>query len=61
MEDVAGQVSGNKMAQLKSDMAELKLRIKKSHDKDDIARMTKKLRELETHYNILADRQRLSH
>ena len=56
MADVINAVSGNKMFQLKQGIKELRERLKVEEDPDVIAGIKK---EIETHYNILADRLKM--
>ncbi|HIU64597.1 MAG TPA: hypothetical protein IAB06_06155 [Candidatus Avacidaminococcus intestinavium] len=57
--DILSSVSGNKMAQLRQEVKDLRELLKKTDDPDKIAAIKKEIMEKETHYNILADRARL--
>ena len=75
MADVINAVSGNKMFQLKQGIKELRERLKVEEDPDVIAGIKKEIMEMrqqmmkvkdslkwmemETHYNILADRLKM--
>lgn len=59
MADVINAVSGNKMFQLKQGIKELRERLKVEEDPDVIASIKKEIMEMETHYNILADRLKM--
>ena len=51
-------MAGNRMGQLKSEIADLKAQLRKEFEPDKIAELKKLIREKETYYNILADRRR---
>ena len=59
MADVINAVSGNKMFQLKQGIKELRERLKVEEDPDVIAGIKKEIMEMETHYNIFADRLKM--
>lgn len=59
MSDAINNISGNKMLQLRQEIAELRELLKKEEDAERIKGLKKAIMEKETHYNILADRQRL--
>lgn len=59
MADVINAVSGNKMFQLKQGIKELRERLKVEEDPDVIAGIKKEIMEMETLYNILADRLKM--
>ena len=52
-------VSGDKMLQLKKEISDLKARIKKNNNPAEVKKLKRKLMEKETHYNILADRNKI--
>lgn len=58
MEDILGSVAGNKMGQLRQEIADLKKILAKTDDPDKISTIKKEINEKETYYNILADRAR---
>lgn len=58
MEDILGSVAGNKMGQLRQEIADLRKILAKIDDPDKIAAIKKEINEKETYYNILADRAR---
>lgn len=60
MSDMIGNISGNKMLQLKQDIAALRELLANSPDEDIKKRIRSEIMEKETYYNILAERQRLS-
>ena len=53
--DALSSLAGNRMGQLKSEIADLKAQLRKEFEPDKIAEL---IREKETYYNILADRRR---
>ncbi|PWM76579.1 MAG: hypothetical protein DBY32_10640 [Phascolarctobacterium sp.] len=59
MADVINAVSGNKMFQLKQAINDLRERLKTEEEPERIAGIKKEIMELETHYNILADRLKM--
>ena len=56
--DALSSLAGNRMGQLKSEIADLKAQLKKEFEPEKIAELKKLIREKETYYNILADRRR---
>ena len=58
MADITEGLAGNKMFQLKQDMAYLRERLAACADEDGKKAIRRELMEKETYYNILADRQR---
>ena len=58
MEDISGSGAGNKMGQLKQEIADLRKILAKTDDPDKFATIKKEINEKETYYNILADRAR---
>lgn len=58
MADIAESIAGNKMYQLKQDMAYLRQCLAECTDEDAKKAIRRELMEKETYYNILADRQR---
>lgn len=60
MADIAESLAGNKMFQLKQDMAYLRQQIAETADEDVKKALRRELMEKETYYNILADRQRIN-
>ena len=60
MEDILGSVAGNKMGQLKQEIADLRKILAKTDDPDKIATIKKEIGEKETYYNVLADRRRIN-
>ena len=59
--DALSSLAGNRMGQLKSEIADLKAQLRKEFEPDkiaEIAELKKLIREKETYYNILADRRR---
>lgn len=61
MADIAESLAGNKMFQLKQDMAYLRQQIAETADEDVKKALRRELMEKETYYNILADRQRINY
>lgn len=51
-------ISGAKMLELKKEIAELKVKIKKTNNTADVKKLKRKLSDKQTHYNILAERAR---
>ncbi|MDY6029030.1 MAG: hypothetical protein SPI71_02045 [Acidaminococcaceae bacterium] len=60
MSDIVESIAGNKMLQLKQDIAYLRKLLAETADADAIKSIRRELMEKETHYNILADRQRIN-
>ncbi len=60
MSDILESVAGNKMLQLKQEIADLRVALKKVEDEETIKMLKKDIMEKETHYNILADRARVN-
>lgn len=58
MSDIAGSITTSKMLQLKQDIAYFKGRLAECSGEDEKKSIRRELMEKETHYNILADRQR---
>ena len=60
--DALSSLAGNRMGQLKSEIADLRAQLRaqlrKEFEPDKIAELKKLIREKETYYNILADRRR---
>ena len=61
MTDVFGQMAGGKMAALKEEMAALRQRLSEVDDEEKKKLIRRELMNVETNYNILADRMRLQH
>ncbi len=59
MTDLAETLAGNKMAQLRQELAFLRQRLREATAEEEKQLIRKELREKETYYNILAERQRL--
>lgn len=51
-------ISGAKMLELKKEIAELKVKIKKTNNTAEVKKLKRKLSDKQTHYNILAERAR---
>ena len=51
-------ISGAKMLELKKEIAELKVKIKKTNNTAEVKKLKRKLADKQTHYNILAERAR---
>lgn len=60
MSDVVESLAGNKMLMLKQEMADLRRRLADCSDEAEKKKIRRELREKETYYNILADRQRMN-
>ena len=58
MADITEALAGNKMLQLKQDMALLRQEIASCEDEEIKKKLRRELMDKETYYNILADRQR---
>lgn len=58
MSDVLESIAGNKMLQLKNEMARLREEIKACNDEDKKKQLRREYMDAEMHYNILAERQR---
>ena len=61
MADIVESIAGNKMLMLKQDIALLRQRLAEVQDEEGKKAIRRELMEKETHYNILADRQRMNH
>lgn len=61
MADVLESIAGNKMFQLKQDIAYLRERLASCEDEDTKTLIRRELMEKQTYYNILADRQRVNY
>jgi len=61
MGDIFGEMAGGKMAVLKEEMADLRQRLKEVEDEEVKKMLRRELMNVETNYNILADRMRLQH
>lgn len=59
MADITEALAGNKMLQLRQDMAALRQEIASCEDEEIKKKLRRELMNKETHYNILADRQRM--
>ncbi len=59
MTDLAETITGNKMLQLRLELASLRQRLREVEVEADKQAIRKLIREKETYYNILAERQRL--
>ena len=59
MADITEALAGNKMLQLKQDMALLRQEIASCQDEEVKKKLRCELLNKETYYNILADRQRM--
>lgn len=59
MADITEALAGNKMLQLKQDMALLRQEIASCQDEEVKKKLRRELLDKETYYNILADRQRM--
>lgn len=59
MADITEALAGNKMLQLKQDMALLRQEIASCQDEEVKKKLRRELLNKETYYNILADRQRM--
>ena len=51
-------ISGSKMLELKKDIADLKVKIKKTNNPSEVKKLKRKLSEKQTYYNILAEKAR---
>lgn len=51
-------ISDAKMLELKKEIAELKVKIKKTNNTAEVKKLKRKLSDKQTHYNILAERAR---
>lgn len=60
MADMTESLAGNRMLHLKQDIAYLRTRLAECQNEDEKKLIRRELMEKETHYNILADRQRLN-
>ncbi|MCD8174634.1 MAG: hypothetical protein LUD41_01620 [Phascolarctobacterium sp.] len=58
MSDVLKSIAGNKMLQLKNEMAQLREAIKACNDEEKKKLLRREYMEAEMHYNILAERQK---
>lgn len=61
MADVMAELSGNQMAVLKQEIAELRERLNEVTDEEVKKMIRREIMNKETNYNILADRMRLMH
>ena len=61
MADVMSELSGNQMAVLKQEIAELRERLQEVTDEEVKKMIRREIMNKETNYNILADRMRLMH
>ena len=61
MADILENLAGNKMFQLKQDIAYLRERLASCNDEETKALIRRELMEKQTYYNILADRQRVNY
>lgn len=61
MADIMAELSGNKMAVLKQEIAELRERLAEVTDEEVKKMIRREIMNKETNYNILADRMRLMH
>ncbi len=61
MADVLESIAGNKMFQLKQDIAYLRERLASCEDEETKTLIRRELMEKQTYYNILADRQRVNY
>lgn len=59
MADITEALAGNKMLQLKQEMALLREEIASCNDEETKKQLRRELMNKETYYNILADRQRM--
>ncbi len=59
MSDPIVNIAGNKMLQLKQDIAALRACLSSCSDENSKKKIRSEIMEKETYYNILADRQRL--
>lgn len=59
MSDVMKPVTGNKMVELRQEINDLRAALKSMDDPEQIKATKKLIMEKETHYNILADKQRM--
>lgn len=59
MSDIIEGVAGNKMLQLRQDIAELRKRLAECDSEDGRRAIRKEIMNKETYYNVLADRQRI--
>lgn len=59
MADFMNPVSGNKMVELRQEINDLRASLKTMDDPEQIQAVKKLIMEKETHYNILADKQRM--
>ncbi|MCD7975420.1 MAG: hypothetical protein LUF25_06585 [Phascolarctobacterium sp.] len=58
MSDVLESIAGNKMLQLKNEMAQLREAIKACNDEEKKKLLRREYMEAEMYYNILAERQK---
>lgn len=61
MSDIIEGIAGNQMFRLKQELKELRERLAACHDDEEKKAIRREIMNKETHYNILADRQRLNH
>jgi len=59
MSDVMKPVAGNKMVELRQEINDLRAALKTMDDPEQVKATKKLIMEKETHYNILADKQRM--
>lgn len=59
MTDIAGEIAGNKMLQLKQEIAELRKDLAACEDETAKKKIRSLIMEKETYYNVLADRNRM--
>lgn len=58
MSDIIESVAGNKMLQLRQDIADLRRRLAECDSEEGRKAIRRELMNKETYYNVLADRQR---
>lgn len=61
MSDIIEGIAGNQMLRLKQELKELRERLAACLDEGEKKAIRREIMNKETHYNILADRQRLNH
>lgn len=61
MSDILEGIAGNKMLQLKQDIAALKEALEACEDEEEKKAIRKELNNKRTYYNILADQQKINH
>lgn len=59
MSDIMKPVTGNKMVELRQEINDLRAALKTMDDPEQVKATKKLIMEKETHYNILADKQRI--